>query len=208
MNINDKIFAALYDVVNQSVESKLVEFRKMTAGVASGQVLEIGAGTGANFTFYRPNTKLTVLENNEFMFPKIFNAASNYGIDTTLVKGSSFYIPFADNSFDSIVTTLVLCMVEDLESTLSEIKRVLKSGGVFYFYEHVKSSDGIRSRFEDYINPLWKYLTNGCNLNRDLGQTISNCGFEKIYLETHHLSVGLPITIPNIVGHAVVGIKY
>ena len=208
MNINDKIFAALYDVVNQSVESKLVEFRKMTAGVASGQVLEIGAGTGANFTFYRPNTKLTVLENNEFMFPKIFNAASNYGIDTTLVKGSSFYIPFADNSFDSIVTTLVLCMVEDLESTLSEIKRVLKSGGVFYFYEHVKSSDRIRSRFEDYINPLWKYLTNGCNLNRDLGQTISNCGFEKIYLETHHLSVGLPITIPNIVGHAVVGIKY
>ena len=208
MNINDKIFAALYDVVNQSVESKLVEFRKMTAGVASGQVLEIGAGTGANFTFYRPNTKLTVLENNEFMFPKIFNAATKCGIDTTLVKGSSFYIPFADNSFDSIVTTLVLCMVEDLESTLSEIKRVLKSGGVFYFYEHVKSSDGIRSRFEDYINPLWKYLTNGCNLNRDLGQTISNCGFEKIYLETHHLSVGLPITIPNIVGHAVVGIKY
>ena len=65
MNINDKIFAALYDVVNQSVESKLVEFRKMTAGVASGQVLEIGAGTGANFTFYRPDTKLTVLENNE-----------------------------------------------------------------------------------------------------------------------------------------------
>jgi len=208
MNINDKIFAALYDAVNQSVESKLVEFRKMTAGVASGQVLEIGAGTGANFTFYRPDTKLTVLENNEFMFPKIFNAASNCGIDTTLVKGSSFYIPFADNSFDSIVTTLVLCMVEDLESTLSEIKRVLKSGGVFYFYEHVKSSEGIRSRFEDYINPLWKYLTNGCNLNRDLGQTISNCGFEKIYLETHHLSVGLPITIPNIVGHAVVGIKY
>ena len=208
MNINDKIFAALYDVVNQSVESKLVEFRKMTAGVASGQVLEIGAGTGANFTFYRPDTKLTVLEKNEFMFPKIFNAATKCGIDTTLVKGSSFYIPFADNSFDSIVTTLVLCMVEDLESTLSEIKRVLKSGGVFYFYEHVKSSDGIRSRFEDYINPLWKYLTNGCNLNRDLGQTISNCGFEKIYLETHHLSVGLPITIPNIVGHAVVGIKY
>ena len=208
MNINDKIFAALYDVVNQSVESKLVEFRKMTAGVASGQVLEIGAGTGANFTFYKPNTKLTVLENNEFMFPKIFNAATKCGIDTTLVKGSSFYIPFADNSFDSIVTTLVLCMVEDLESTLSEIKRVLKSGGVFYFYEHVKSSDRIRSRFEDYINPLWKYLTNGCNLNRDLGQTISNCGFEKIYLETHHLSVGLPITIPNIVGHAVVGIKY
>lgn len=208
MNINDKIFAALYDIVNQSVESKLVEFRKMTAGVASGQVLEIGAGTGANFTFYRPDTKLTVLEKNEFMFPKIFNAATKCGIDTTLVKGSSFYIPFADNSFDSIVTTLVLCMVEDLESTLSEIKRVLKSGGVFYFYEHVKSSEGIRSRFEDYINPFWKYFTNGCNLNRNLGQSISNCGFEKIYLETHQLSVGLPITIPNIVGHAVVGIKY
>ena len=204
MNINDKIFAALYDVVNQSVESKLVEFRKMTAGVASGQVLEIGAGTGANFTFYRPDTKLTVLEKNEFMFPKIFNASIKYGIDINAVQGSSFYIPFADDSFDSIVATLVLCMVEDLESTLAEIKRVLKSGGVFYFYEHVKSREGIRSRFEDYINPFWKYFTNGCNLNRDLGQAISNCDFERVYLETHQLSVGLPIKIPNIVGHAVV----
>ena len=203
MNINDKIFAALYDVVNQSVESKLVEFRKMTAGVASGQVLEIGAGTGANFTFYRPDTKLTILENNEFMFPKIFNAASNCGIDTTLVKGSSFYIPFADNSFDSIVTTLVLCTVDDLEATLSEITRVLKSGGMFYFYEHVKSPEGFRGSFEDYINPIWKYLTNGCNLNRDLEKAISSCGFEKIYLQNHQLSVGLPITIPNIVGYAV-----
>jgi len=203
MNINDKMFAALYDVVNESVESKLVKFRQMTAGAASGQVLEIGAGTGANFAFYKPDTRLTVLEKNEFMFPRLINAATKSGIYTNPVKGSSFHIPFADDSFDSIVTTLVLCMVDDLENTLLEIKRVLKSGGIFYFYEHVISSKGIRSKFENYINPLWRYFTNGCNLNRDLSMSISSCGFTKIHLENHQLSVGLPIKIPNIVGYAV-----
>ena len=203
MNINDKIFAVLYDLVNESVESKLFRFREMTAGAASGQVLEIGAGTGANFTFYKPDTRLTVLEKNEFMFPKLIDAATKTGTYANAVKGSSFYIPFADDSFDSIVVTLVLCMVEDLENTLLEIKRVLKSGGVFYFYEHVKSPKGIRSKFENYINPLWKYFTNGCNLNRDLSMSISSCGFTKIHLENHQLSVGLPIKIPNIVGYAV-----
>ena len=59
MNLNDKIFAFLYDLVNQSVEPKLVKFRKMTAGTASGNVLEIGAGTGANFTFYKNDTELS-----------------------------------------------------------------------------------------------------------------------------------------------------
>ena len=203
MNINDKIFAVLYDLVNESVESKLFRFREMTAGAASGQVLEIGAGTGANFTFYKPDTRLTVLEKNEFMFPKLIDAATKTGTYANAVKGSSFYIPFADDSFDSIVVTLVLCMVEDLENTLLEIKRVPKSGGVFYFYEHVKSPKGIRSKFENYINPLWKYFTNGCNLNRDLGMAISSCGFTKIHLENYQLSVGLPVKIPNIVGYAV-----
>ena len=68
---------------------------------------------------------------------------------------------------------------------------------------YVKSPEGFRGSFEDYINPIWKYLTNGCNLNRDLEKAISSCGFEKIYLQNHQLSVGLPITIPNIVGYAV-----
>ncbi|MQG39351.1 MAG: class I SAM-dependent methyltransferase [SAR202 cluster bacterium] len=203
MNINDKIFAFLYDLVNQSVEPNLIDFRKMTAGYASGNVLEIGAGTGANFRFYKPDTQLTVLEKNEYMFPKIIDSAIRCEIDVTSVRGTSYNIPFADNSFDSIVTTLVLCTVDDLESTILEIKRVLKPGGAFYFYEHVKSKERIRGKFEDYINPMWRYLTNGCNLNRDLAEVISGSGFTKIYLQTHQLSVGLPITIPNIVGNAV-----
>ena len=147
MNLNDKIFAFLYDLVNQSVEPKLVKFRKMTAGTASGKVLEIGAGTGANFTFYKNDTELTILEKNKYMFPKIIDSACKSHIDVTSVRGTSINLPFADNSFDSIVTTLVLCTVDDLEATLSEITRVLKSGGMFYFYEHVKSPEGFRGRF-------------------------------------------------------------
>lgn len=203
MNLNDKIFAVLYDRVNKSVESRLVQFRQKTAGLAAGHVLEIGPGTGANLSFYKSKSKLTVLEKNEFMFPKLTDVATKIGINVNLVKGDSFCIPFSDNSFDSIVTTLVLCMVGDLQATIAEIKRVLKYGGTFYFYEHVKSHNVIRNRFENYINPCWKYLTNGCNLNRDLERVLSNSRFTELHVERHDLSVGLLIKIPNIVGYAI-----
>ncbi len=202
MNLNDKIFTILYDRVNESVEARLVKFRQMTAGCATGHVLEIGPGTGANLSFYPPKSKLTVLEKNEFMFPKLNDVAHKTGLMVNLVKGDSFCIPFLDNSFDSIVTTLVLCMVEDLQSTIIEIKRVLKCGGTFYFYEHVKSHNSLRNKLENYMNPCWKYLTNGCNLNRDLERVLSDSGFTQFYVENHDLSVGLPIKIPNIVGRA------
>ena len=202
MNLNDKIFTIFYNRVNESVESRLVKFRRMTAGCATGHVLEIGPGTGANLSFYPSKSKVTVLEKNEFLFSKLNDVVHKTGLTVNLVKGDSFCMPFLDNSFDSIVTTLVLCMVEDLQSTIIEIKRVLKHGGTFYFYEHVKSRNSLRNKLENYMNPCWKYLTNGCNLNRDLERVLSDSGFTQFYVENHNLSVGLPIKIPNIVGRA------
>ena len=111
-------------------------------------------------------------------------------------------LPFADASFDTVVTTLVLCMVNDADAVVREARRVLKPGGAFLFYEHVVSPRQSGRWWQDKLNPLWKCLTTGCNLNRDLTASIEDAGFDSVELEAFDLSVGLPITIPNIVGVA------
>ena len=111
-------------------------------------------------------------------------------------------LPFADASFDCVVTTLVLCMVRDADAVVREARRVLKPGGEFLFYEHVVSPRPRGQRWQHKLNPMWKCFTTGCNLDRDLSASIRAAGFNSVQIESFDLSVGLPVTIPNIVGVA------
>ena len=111
-------------------------------------------------------------------------------------------LPFADASFDCVVTTLVLCMVRDADAVVREARRVLKPGGEFLFYEHVVSPRPPGQWWQHKLNPLWKCFTTGCNLDRDLSASIRAAGFNSVQIESFDLSVGLPVTIPNIVGVA------
>ena len=111
-------------------------------------------------------------------------------------------LPFDDASFDCVVTTLVLCMVDDLERVVSETRRVIRPGGSFLFYEHVVSSNGAMRRWQRWMNPAWRFATTGCNLDRDIAGAIKAVGFRRVELTSFDLSVGLPVTIPNIVGAA------
>ncbi len=92
-------------------------------------------------------------------------------------------------------------MVGDLHRVVREAHRVLKPGGAFLFYEHVASRKGFRRRLERRLNPAWRLLTTGCNLDRDIGAAIRG-EFEWVEINEFDLSVGLPVTIPNIMGVA------
>lgn len=95
-------------------------------------------------------------------------------------------------------------MVEDLDLVVSEIRRTLKPGGVFLYYEHVISESRPARRVQAALNPLWRLATTGCNLNRDTLAAIRRAGFRDIRSRAFRLSVGIPvITIPNIVGTAI-----
>jgi ubiquinone/menaquinone biosynthesis C-methylase UbiE len=202
MSLSQRLFAAGYDLLNAGVEGRLTSYRQQTAGEASGDVLEIGGGTGANLPFYRGDVRLTVVEPNPHMTRRLRRRAARLGRRVTVVAGSGEKIPFPDASFDSVVTTLVLCMVDDLEQVVREARRVLRPGGAFYFYEHVASKSRRRRRWEDRLNPAWRFLTTGCNLNRDTAAAIRAGGFSRVALTAFDLSVGLPITLPNIIGEA------
>ena len=206
MTISKRFFAAWYDLLNSGVEGRVVPYRRLTAGVAHGDVLEIGGGTGANLPFYPPDASITFIEPDPHMIRRlrrtIRKQGRKQGRQAAIVQRYGESLPFADGSFDAVVTTLTLCMVRDADAVIQETRRVLKPGGNYFFYEHVVSPRSRGRWWQHKLNPAWKCLTTGCNLDRDLTASIRSAGFASVELEAFDLSVGLPVTIPNIVGVA------
>ena len=202
MTLSKRLFAASYDILDSAVARHLVAYRRQTAGRTWGEVLEIGGGTGANLPFYSPDVRLTVAEPNPHMTKRLERRAAKLGREVTIVPDVGERLSFREASFDCVVTTLVLCMVEDLNQVVSEARRVLRSGGAFFFYEHVVSPRLRGRRWQESLNPLWKFATTGCNLNRDIAGAIRSAGFNAVDVRAFDLSIGLPVTIPNIVGVA------
>ena len=202
MTLSKRLFAAWYDLLNSGVEGRVVPYRKRTAGMARGDVLEIGGGTGANLPYYPQASNITFVEPDRHMVRRLRRNIARQECDATVVQQIGESLPFADASFDAVVTTLVLCMVHDADAVVQEARRVLKPGGAFLFYEHVLSPRSRGRWWQHKLNPIWKCLTTGCNLNRDLTASIRSAGFTSVELEAFDLSVGLPVTIPNIVGAA------
>ena len=202
MGLRSKVFAATYDRLIRPAEPKLAQYRERTAGQATGKVLELGGGTGANLSFYGPDVKLTVAEPNADMARRLRRKAAEMGLDVQIVPSGGEKVPFPDGSFDNVVSTLVMCSVDDLPTTLQEARRVIKPGGAFYFFEHVLASGGMRRRLQNWLNPPWKVLNGHCNINRDIGSAIREAGFDRVELEAFDLPVGPPVVHPTIVGSA------
>ena len=202
MCFRDRLFAACYDALNWGVEGRVATYRRYTAGQTWGDVLEIGGGTGANLPYYPPDVRLTVVEPNPHMVMRLRRKAQRVRREINVVSGVGEELAFAEASFNCVVTTLVLCMVEDLERVVSEARRVLMPGGSFFFYEHVVSPRCAGRKWQDRLNPAWNFITTGCNLNRDIAGAINNAGFRSVDVTAFDLSIGMPITIPNIVGIA------
>ena len=204
MSLSQRLFAAGYDILNAGVEGRLVRYRQETAGRASGDVLEIGGGTGANLRFYGPDVRLTVAEPNPHMARRLLRRASRMGRDVAIVGDAGERLPFDDAAFDAVVTTLVLCMVDDVERVVGEARRVLRPEGTLLFYEHVAAAGRHKRMWQNRLNPLWRFFTTGCNLNRDIASAIRSAGFRRVQIRAFDLSVGLTVTLPNIVGVATV----
>lgn len=96
-------------------------------------------------------------------------------------------IPLNDRSVDTVVSTYTLCTIPDVEAALGEIRRVLKPDGVLLFSEHGRAPNpGVR-RWQDRVNPLWRLLAGGCNLNRDVPRLVHAAGFKLDRLEQGYM---------------------
>jgi len=191
-------FAAMYDLVTRGSErSVLQHLRPLVAGGAAGQVLEIGVGTGANFPYYMEAAKIVATDPNPFMLQRAKKRARDVGLAVEFHQCPAEALPFANASFDTVISTLVLCSVSDQALTLAEIKRVLKPSGAFRFIEHVRADRSFTGQVQDFLTPVWRWFGAGCHLNRQTAASIKGAGFEIVELQQRRL-----VLMPVIVGAA------
>jgi ubiquinone/menaquinone biosynthesis C-methylase UbiE len=168
-----KWFAALYDRIAVSEEKKFLgAVRRDLLQDLTGDVLEIGAGTGMNFLHYPKGAKVIATEPDPYMLERARERLADASASIDLRQVSTEDLPFADGSFDFVVSTLVLCSVQSPLKVLSEIKRVLKPGGELRLYEHVRSRNPAGGFAQDAITPLWKWIGAGCHPNRDTERSV------------------------------------
>ncbi|UOQ93301.1 class I SAM-dependent methyltransferase [Halobacillus shinanisalinarum] len=163
-----KWFPRIYDMAMTPLEqAKFKKVRKILVSEATGRVLEIGSGTGANFPYYKNATRVDAIEPNPLMRKQSFKRIkrSRATIKTYLVKAEK--LPFEENTFDSVVATLVFCTIPDPVQALKEIQRVSKPGASLFLLEHVRMNHLLLGRMQDVLTPLWQRACDGCHLNRD-----------------------------------------
>jgi len=166
------------------------EFQKQRRAVlqaVDGKILEIGFGSGLNLPHYPESVKqLVSIDPNPGMgrYTAKQIAASNIAVERQVLSGES--LPMLDDSFDTVVSTWTLCSIQDIESALLEVKRILKPGGQFIFLEHGLSPDKNVSRWQHRLNGLQRTIGDGCNLNRDMRQLVGDTGFSQLNIENYY----------------------
>lgn len=202
LQVPARLFAAIYDKsLAASEEAGLRDIRRQALAEARGRTLEIGAGTGLNADLYPDAVTELVLTEPEA--PMAAKLRAKVGDRARVLEASADALPFDDDAFDTVVSTLVLCTVPDVEATLREVRRVLAPGGQFLFVEHVRSEDPGVAKWQDRVRPLWQVVGRGCQTNRDTGAALEAAGFS-VCMTRGKLPKAAPIVKPLIRGTAAV----
>ena|SRR6266480_3738401 len=179
---NHSFFAAMYERLSRSgPEHNFMEpLRKEVIGQAQGVVLEIGAGTGLNFAFYNPEQveRVEAVEPDKAMLRYAHERLKTARIPITLTQAPVETLPFANETFDSAVATLVFCSVTDPMRGLREVWRVLKPGGMLLLIEHVRAQGAFAQQLQNIITPVTKRMAGNCHWNRDTERSVINADFE------------------------------
>ena len=176
--------AAFYDWVRPWSEGKLMDrLRRDILAGATGRVIEIGIGTGATLPFYRQADKIVGVEPDPAWMERARKRARELGLDVELHQGTAEALPFPDASFDTAVSIIVLCSVDDPKRALAEIKRVLKPRGTLRFIEHVRADGRLAAQVQDWLTPFYRRISTNCHLNRRTAEYVEAAGFEILEMQ-------------------------
>lgn len=195
-----KWFAALFDAVGRldGTDKFLAKHRPYLAGEAGGTVLEVGAGTGANFPYFKKAARVVATEPDPYMLERARKRLHELGLEQIeLAQHPAEQLPFEDASFDHVVSSMVFCSVKEPRRALAEVRRVLKPGGTFRFIEHVRSQDALWGRLQDSVQPVWSWFGAGCHPNRRTLESMKEAGFQVEELQRLRHSI-----VPVVVGVA------
>ncbi len=198
------MFAAGYDHVMAAPEKAVLrDHRAALIPRASGSVLEIGGGTGANLPFYGPEIRELVLSEPEPpMAKRLEGKLKQYSLPASVLSVPAEKLPFEDARFDFVISTLVLCTVIDPPRALAEIRRVLKPTGQLLFIEHVRSDAPRLARWQDRLHGLQLRAGHGCHCNRPTLESMQHAGLAISELTRDRMRNAPPIVRPLAVGVA------
>jgi len=186
------------------------EQRREVTGLATGRVLEIGVGLGSNFEFYTPKvTEVVGLDKSRAMLEKArrrigeLKQNNKFLPEFTLVEGSVTALEFNAHEFDTVVSFLVFCSLDDPGLATREVYRVLKPGGKLLFFEHVLAKDEKLRKWQIRLNPLWKRIACGCDLTRNTKKFFDERGFHFEEIKEYVHPKSLRVTSHKIQGIAV-----
>ena len=180
------IFPKVINVVMSTGYMK--KARSAALAQVTGEVFEIGFGTGLNLPFYPEGIKkITTADVNPAMGRHAQKNidASPIEVDCRTLNGES--LPMEDETFDSVVCTWTLCSIVNVEQALREVHRVLKPDGKFFFVEHGLADDPKIQRWQDRLTPPWKMIGDGCHLNRNMKELIQDQHFAFQEIETYYM---------------------
>jgi ubiquinone/menaquinone biosynthesis C-methylase UbiE len=203
-----RMFSTFYDrAFAASEEAGLREMRRGVVSQARGRVLELGSGTGLNLDLYpREGLEcLTLTEPDPHMIKQLRSRVEEIGCAAEVFETGAEALPFDDDSYDTVVVTLVLCTVPDQPAALKEISRVLRPGGQLLFLEHVRANHPDLAMWQDRLEKPWRFLGDGCHCNRDTVAAISVAGFELNDVDRGELPKAPPIVKPLVAGSATWG---
>jgi len=199
--------ATIYDrFTRRSEQACLQNWRANLLAEVRGDVLEVGAGTGANMAHYPPAVeRLVLVEPDRYMRRKLSKklAASGRTNSVDIIDRALEKLDLPDESFDFVVATLVLCSVIDLDEALTEICRMIKPGGAFVFLEHVaaEARPG-RLKWQRRLQPVWKRVAGNCHLARNTASAILEAGFVIEAVTRESMRKAAPVLRPTVRGIA------
>lgn len=177
-------------MLQQGVEHVVGSLRSEQNRLARGRTLVIGAGTGLDVDKLGPEVTELVLNEPE---PYLRTYLERMFPGASLCASHAEQLDLDDAQFDTVVSSLVLCSVDKLHKVLQEINRVLRPGGQYVFLEHVGHGPGLRRTVQNVLNPVWKPLAGGCNLNRDLLAALNDSPLELVRYDLVKPGLILPI---------------
>lgn len=196
--------AFLMDLLDRPMHRIYGRRKRELLGEAPAEVVEIGPGAGANFRYYPPDTRVIAVEPNPAMHRKLRHQAKRHGLELEIRGLRAEGIDLPDASAEMVVSTLVLCSVDDPERVVEEVKRLLVPGGRFVFIEHVAAPEhSWLFGFQRLVRRPWRFLFDGCDVHRDTAALLAGAGFTRVEMDCFMTRPPLSPVSPHIVGTAV-----
>jgi ubiquinone/menaquinone biosynthesis C-methylase UbiE len=175
---SDRVLPHLIDTACRS--RAILEERRRWIPRAHGRVLEIGIGSGLNLVFYDPDRveRIIGIDPSPPLLARAEVRARKTEVPVELVEAAAERLPLPDASFDSAVITYTLCSVADPVHALDEIRRVLRPGGELVFVEHGLAPDPGPRRWQRRLTPVWRRVSGGCHLDRDIPELLERAGYQ------------------------------